>query len=277
MTRQDNDLAGIFDWFTSTPAKPKAAPYVPIGPVRPGEKPLAQRAKSGGIFDFLTTLVPKVMKTADKFGVKIPLPLNNEIASLEAKAKTLKSLGLQAADIKRLHVPRLEARKTANASQLARNITTALNQAKAQADATTRLINAALTEGRTVQEKMKFGTLSIAPTAAFFVKKKIADDTYMKAKTRFDQAIAVWQDAERRIASEPVSMVRQVGQTFYATGREAVAKTSRALVATGQAAESAIESTGALAPYAKYLPYVAIGFVGLYALSFIPRGGGQKN
>lgn len=261
MTNQELD--GFFDFFTGVTSKP---PIKAIGPQLPGKK-----KTSGGVFDFLTALAPKAFKTAEAYGINIPLPLGSEINSLDTKLKALRGLSYQADDIKRLHIPRLEARKTANASQLARNITTALNQAKAQGDAASRLINAALTEGRTAQEKMKFGTILAKPTAAFFVKKKIADDNYMKAKTRFDQAIAVWQEAERRIASEPVPMVKQVAQTIYSSGAEFASKASRALVATGRAAESAIESTGSLAPYAKYLPYALGAAAVLYLTMLLPR------
>lgn len=223
-----------------------------------------------GFFDGLKKLLPS---KEDLRAQGISLPLDSEINSLNAKLKALKNFQFQASNIKRLHIPRIKARKTVNAEVYAANLSKALSQADAQATATVRLINAALADGRRAQEQMKFGSVLKMgkPTAAFMLKKKIADDAYMKAKTRFDQAIASWQNLERLLASEPVPMVKQYAQAVYSTAREAAGRAGRGLVTAGQAAEKAAEGAGALAPYAKFAAPVAVGLLALWAYGQLPR------
>ena len=222
-----------------------------------------------GFLDFLipSGTLKKVADFAEGTGL-IKIPLTSEVKSLEDKLAVLKSFKFRLADVTRNQIPKLARLQPQGAADLKKQII----QADAQAAATVKLINAALSDGRAAQEKMKFGSFAPKPTAAFLLKKQIADRTFSLAKTRYDQAWASWTLAQRQMFSAgTLPVYKQVGGAAYSTIREAGGQFSRALVATGKAAQDAASGAGALAPYAKYAVPVGLVFVGLYALSFIPR------
>lgn len=221
-----------------------------------------------GLKDFFSSgTFKKAADFAEQTGM-VKLPLTTEIKSLEDKLGVLKGFKLRLSSIAKLQIPKLAQTQPIKAAEIAKQI----RQADAQAEATVRLINAALSDGRTAQDKMKFGTFTSKPIAAFMVKKSVADKTYSLAKTRYDQVWAEWTLAQRQMFSAGnLPVYRQVGGAFGSTVREAAGKASRALTATGQAAQDAFEGAGALAPYAKYAVPAGLVFLGLYALSFIPR------
>jgi hypothetical protein len=222
-----------------------------------------------GFFDFLipSGTLKKVADFAEGTGL-IKIPLTSEIKSLEDKLAVLKGFKFRLSDVTRNQLPRLARTQPQVAADLKRQIA----QADAQAAATVRLINVALSDGRAAQEKIKYGGFAPKPTASFLLKKQIADRTFSLAKTRYDQAWAVWTLAQRQMFSAGnLPVYRQVGGAAYSTIREAGGKMTRALVSTGKAAEEAIIGAGALAPYAKYVVPVGLAFVGLYAFSMLPK------
>lgn len=225
-----------------------------------------------GLFSGLSDLfssgtIKKAVDFAEQTGM-VKLPLTSEIKSLEDKLNVLKGFKFRLSTVSKFRLPILSHTQPDKAADIAKQI----RQADARAAFTTKLINAALVDGRVAQDKMKFGTFTSKPIAAFMLKKSIADKTYSLAKTLYDNVWSNWTLAQRQMFSAgDLPVYKQVGQAAYGTIREAAEKATNVLVSTGKAAEDAITGAGELAPYAKYAVPAGLVFLGLYALSFIPK------
>ena len=155
-------------------------------------KPAAKKS-SGFSFAGLFSTAADIAKSS---GLK--MPMDSEIASLQAKRKTLVGLQYQMDDIIKKAVPRLTARRDSPSSvAAAATLKKTAEQAKYQSSATIKLIDAAITDGLTAQEKMRYGTGALKPSATFYAKKLTADKTFSLAKSRLDLVVNSWHAKER--------------------------------------------------------------------------------
>ena len=220
-----------------------------------------------------TSLWGNIFGVAQAAGLK--MPMDTEINSLRIKKSELSSLKYKMKSIShQVADALLKNRANVISFSAGTALTKAASQAAAQAVAATRLIDAAISDGVSAQEKMRYGTGVLRPSAAFFSKKAIADQTYSLAKNRLNLIIASAETNQRQhfgFDSLPSGILKAGKDTVVEFG----GKVSRGMVKVGETVETAAESFGtgasAIAPYMKYAPYVLGGFAVLYGLQFLPR------
>jgi hypothetical protein len=229
---------------------------------------VAPQSKSKSPFSW-AGLFGKATEFARASGVK--MPMDSEIASLQAKRKELNSLKFRAQSISKT-VNDILASRRSNPSSVAAAATLrkTCSQACAQADASLRLIDAAISDGVLAQEKMKYGTGAFKPSATFFTKKAVADRVFSLAKNRLMLVISA-SEAKQKQSFAQESLPSGVFNAAKGTVVEFGGTVSRGLVKTGTAVREAAEGASALTPYAKYAVPAGLALIGLYAFSLIPK------
>jgi hypothetical protein len=244
-----NSFFGDSKTIAAAVGKPGAADF--MGP----QIPTRATAKKKSLWENVFGAATFVAKSA---GAR--MPMDSEIASLENDRKTLSSLRSRMDLILNWTKSRSDTG----------NLRTTASQAKAQATAAIRLIDAALTDGKLAQERMKYGTKALGPSATFFTKKTIADRTFSLTKNRLQLVFSSWETASRRHMAQE-SLPSQIKQATKSTVVEFGGKVSRGVVRFGKIAEATAESAakgGEQFGYlAKYAIPIGIGVVALYAIS----------